>query len=76
MASLVDLQTDTILEKEGVNGRIEKDFGGPGMALTYILEGGTIIKGVKDNKVTVNDEGETVRRLSVNQKPVMRRGFP
>ena len=76
MASLVDLQTDTILDKEGVNGRIEKDFGGPGMALTYILEGGTIIKGVKDNKVTVNDEGETVRRLSVNQKPVMRRGFP
>ena len=76
MASLVDLQSEEILDLEGVNGRIEKDFGGPGMALTYILEGGTIIKGVKDNEVTVDDTGNTVRRFSINEKPVMRRGFP
>ena len=76
MASLVDLQSSEMLDTEGVNGRIEKDFGGPGMALTYILEGGTIIKGVKDNKITVNDEGNPIRRFSINQKPVMRRGFP
>ena len=82
MASLVDLQSSEILDTEGVNGRIEKDFGGPGMALTYILEGGTIIKGVKDNKMvsTVGDDGnatgDVVRRMTINEKPVMRRGFP
>lgn len=75
MASLVDLQSKEMLDEDGVNGRIEKDFGGPGMALTYILEGGTIIKGIKDNKIErVGDE--TKRYYTINQKSVMRRGFP
>ena len=75
MASLVDLQDDryivedTLTEKNGA-------FGGPGMALTYILEGGTIIKGARKNKIVQNDDGTTSREISINQKGVMRRGFP
>mgnify|MGYP003625091582 CR=1 FL=1 len=71
MASMVDLGSEKpLLDTDKL---AEKNLLGPGLALTYILEGGTIIKGAKGTEVD-DDTGET--RTKINQKSVMRRGFP
>lgn len=79
MASCVNLIDDDILEisknNPAINRLAEKDLLGPGLALAYILEGGTIIKGAKQVKVK-NEGGEIENKLTINKKSLKRRGFP
>lgn len=79
MASCVDLTDKDILEiaknNPAINRLAEKDLLGPGLALTYILEGGTIIKGAKTARVK-NDKGGYDKKLSINETSLKRRGFP
>ena len=71
MASMVDLQSEKpLLDTDKL---AEKNLLGPGLALTYILEGGTIIKGARGT--TMDDETGEIK-TSINQRTAMRRGFP